>query len=110
MRKFFIFITSSLIAFCASAETIVCSPGQLSSLVTDKDVTSLQLSGAINALDFKYIADNLKQLQSLDIANCNIDAYSSNKALFGNAHSFKANEIPTTCFKDSKIRQYILPD
>ena len=109
MRKFFIFITSSLIAFCASAETIVCSPGQLSSLVTDKDVTSLQLSGAINALDFKYIADNLKQLQSLDIANCNIDAYSSNKALFGNAHSFKANEIPATCFAGSTISQFVLP-
>ena len=109
MRKFFIFITSSLIAFCASAETIVCSPGQLSSLLTDKDVTSLQLSGAINALDFKYIADNLKQLQTLDIANCNIDAYSSNKALFGNAHSFKANEIPATCFAGSTISQFVLP-
>ena len=60
MRKLFIFITSSLITLCVSAETIVCTPGKLSSLVTDKDVTSLKLSGAINALDFKYIADNLK--------------------------------------------------
>ena len=109
MRKFFIFITSTLITLCVSAETIVCTPGKLSGLISDKDVTSLQLSGAINALDFKFIADELKQLQSLDITNCNIEAYSSNKALFGNAHSFKAHEVPAACFADSKISELHLP-
>ena len=109
MRKFFFFITSSLITLCVSAETIVCTPGKLSGLISDKDVTSLQLSGAINALDFKFIADELKQLQSLDITNCNIEAYSSNKALFGNAHSFKAHEVPAACFADSKISELHLP-
>ncbi|MGN0213652.1 MAG: leucine-rich repeat protein [Muribaculaceae bacterium] len=109
MHKFFIYIASSLIAFSASAESIVCTPGKLAELVSDNTTTTLQISGALNASDFKFIADNLTQLQSLDISDCTIEAYTSDKPLFGNARSFKADEIPTASFADSKISSINLP-
>ena len=109
MRIIYSCIALCLTAFNALAVTIESASGQLASLISDKSITELQVSGTINAVDFKFIADELTSLQSLDIINATITAYSSSNTLFANARSFDDNTIPVGCFASSTLQSVALP-
>lgn len=109
MRIIYSCIALCLTAFNALAVTINSASGQLASNISDKSITTLQVNGTINAVDFKFIADELTSLESLDISNATITAYTGSKPLFANACSFSDNAIPVGCFANSKLQSITLP-
>ena len=110
MRKVYL---SSIFACCvlaALAESIgVTAPGQLSKLVSDKNITNLTIGGNIDARDIEFIADSLKELTVLDLADANIMAYESDKPLFYGQKSFAANCLPDNSLAGTKIMNLALP-
>ena len=114
-KYFFIMrVVYSVIAFCLAAFNALAAPienasGQLALNIPDKSITELEVTGTINALDFKFIADELTELKSLNLSEATITAYSSSKALFANARTFSDNALPVGCFANSSLSSITLP-
>ena len=109
MRIVYSLIALCLTAFNALAVTIESASGQLASNISDKSITELTVTGTINAVDFKFIADELTALESLNLSGVTITAYSSTKALFANARTFDDNTLPVGCFANSALTSVTLP-
>lgn len=94
MQKIVFATLFTLMGLFASALTVTkCQPGQLQRLVRDCNITQLQVNGHIDARDFRFIADSLRQLTALDLSGATIDAFSG-KALFANVEEYAAGEVP----------------
>lgn len=107
-RNLFYIIILAIAAFNSHAQTVECTPGNLANIVSDKDTESLKITGAINAYDLSFIAENLTQLTTLDLGDCKIEACLSDKPVFANARNFAANAIPTACFAGSRLKAITL--
>ena len=88
--------------------------GELQSVLESKnvDLTTLKdlvVDGEMDARDFKFIADRLPGLSTLDLKSVTIKEYSSSESLFGNYVSFPADELPSMCFMGSKLTKITLP-
>ncbi|MBO4871258.1 MAG: leucine-rich repeat protein [Muribaculaceae bacterium] len=97
MRKFTLFITGILLS-TASAWGITVSPtagGQLSTLVTDHNVTTLVVNGVIDARDFEFMGNQLKKLTNINLQAARIEAYNGEKPIFANQFAYPANTLPT---------------
>lgn len=70
-------------------------------------VTSLTVSGTVDASDLFFIADNLTALRSLDLKNVNIVEYHGNK-LKHHTH-YAAAEIPAGTFAATPLTSVSLP-
>lgn len=93
----------------ASATDLVCSPGELSSLVENPEsVTVLRLSGTANAADLFFIDSDMKNLTTLDLSDLTIDAY--NGEALRQKMNYAAATIPTGTFSGSNISTLILPE
>lgn len=103
---------AGIIALCslsAAATEINCTPGQLSALLgNDTSVTTLTITGSIDASDLKFINDNCTSLTTLDLSGVSIDAYNG-KALTGSRGTYQANVIPAYAFFGSNLRSVTLP-
>jgi hypothetical protein len=109
MNKFFSFIAAALIALSANALEVTSSAGMLSSQISDTTITSLTVKGSMDARDFKFIADNLNHLNSIDLSGATIQAYSSTQAIFGNYHEYAAGIVPALCFFGKNYSSVTLP-
>ena len=100
MRKKILVAIATLISLTSWAVTTVESqPGKLESLLTDHSITSLKVTGTIDARDFKFIADNLLALSEIDLSEVTIAAYCNEEtATFGADNNFAAASIPCTSF------------
>ena len=84
IKHLFIGIALTANLFAATAQEVkktyfVSKPGTLISMMTEEEanqVTHLTLTGKINAVDFRHLRDEFKNLQVLDIANASISMYS----------------------------------
>lgn len=76
-RKFYLILMVLVAALQLKAVTVNSTAGKLSTVVTDHSITSLTITGSIDARDFKFIAENLEKLKSLDISGVKIRAYTS---------------------------------
>jgi len=103
MRKFlFIFIlplVCSLVAAQVSKTINSTSAGTLSSLLTATErttITSLAVTGNIDARDIKFLRDELVNLTSLDMSLVKIKAYSGigGPTPNENSYTYPDNEIP----------------
>ena len=87
IKHLFIGIALTANLFAATAQEVkktyfVSKPGTLISMMTEEEanqVTHLTLTGKINAVDFRHLRDEFKNLQVLDIANASISMYSGKK-------------------------------
>lgn len=62
-------------------------------------VTHLTLTGKINAIDFKYLRDDFKSLEFLDISNAEIKSYMGKKGTYGDKlYVYPQNCIPAYAF------------
>lgn len=97
------------IALQAHGESVVCRPGEISELISAdyQSITELKVSGRADARDFFFIAENLPALQTLDLSQCTIAAYSGD-AIAG-LTSHPANTIPQGVFCGSPITALMLP-
>ncbi len=100
MQKMIMVAFATLISLNIWGSTSVkTQPGKLASLLTDHTITSLQVAGEIDARDFKFIADSLDQLTSLDLTEVTISAYSCDDTIvMGGESRFAAASIPCTSF------------
>jgi len=110
MKKIILFILSlhfSFALFSQSSKTIICTSGNLCTLLTNSDrssTTNLTLQGTIDARDFKTMRDSMPYLAVLDLSGVSIEAYSGyNGTYYSNTFTnFPANEIPIQAFYGSK--------
>ncbi len=95
MRKALLLIATLAAPLCAMAQ-VNCQTGQLSQLVTDTTITTLTLTGQMDVRDFKFIAQKLPALVTVDLSGVEIVAYEDlANTTIGNEHSFAAGEVPT---------------
>lgn len=93
-----------------SATTVTLSaPGTLqSALGGDASVTTLTISGPVNAADFDYISRKLFKLTSLDLSGATVSAYSGAPVLGGVTDS-PAGELPAYALAGIKLTSVTLP-
>lgn len=96
--------------FGVSAESVVLSSaGTLKNLISNPStVTSLEVSGPINAADFEYINEKLPQLTRLDLSQATIVAYRGEPVLL-NRTDFPAHELPAFSLAGLKLTQVTFP-
>ncbi len=109
MRVLYSCIILLFSAFNALALTVESTSGKLATLITDKSITELEVSGTINAIDFKFIADSLN-LTSLNLSDATIESCTTTTPLFTSANSFENNTLPGGCFANSKLHSVVLPN
>ena len=93
----------------ASAVSVTSTPGALSSLVNDKTVTELTVSGNIDARDLAFIADELTGLSILNLSSAHIVAYSGTVSSLGDDTEFAANQLPARVFFGKAFTRVTLP-
>lgn len=108
MKKLLLCLAIISIAM-GKAGAVVCTPGNLSNLITNTNITSLTVTGQMDARDFKFIADELEKITTVDLSGVTIVQYSDTKPLFGNEVRHPANCIPALAFFGKKITQITLP-
>lgn len=110
-KRFFLFVLgvffSSFSTFALRIST--SEAGELSKLVSDKNVTELIVSGLIDVRDIKFIAEEMPALKSLDLSHVHISAYSSNVPYFSDALEYEENVLPAYCFFDKDYETVKLP-
>lgn len=93
--------------FAATAQEVkktyfVSKPGTLISMMTEEEanqVTHLTLTGKINAVDFRHLRDEFKNLQVLDIANASISMYSGKEGTYPDKfYIYMPNFVPAYAF------------
>ena len=93
------------------AVQVNCTAGSLSTLVDDTSITSLTITGTIDARDFKFIADKLKNLSMLNLSNAEVVAYNDAKSpVFMSITNYDSNAIPPTSLMGNKLRSVTLPE
>lgn len=79
----------------------VAKPGTLVELLTEKEaneVTHLTLQGKLNAIDFRHLRDEFKNLQLLDISTASISTYAGKNGTHPGFYVYPANCIPAYAF------------
>ena len=110
MRKIIALVVSAMACLPLSAVTVETQPGQLASQISDCTITSLTVTGSMDARDFKFVADSLKQLTEVDLSGVTIVAYEDAKnPVFGSVQAYEAASIPCTSFFGKKLTSVVLP-
>lgn len=97
--------------------------GTLVEMLTEEEanqITYLRLQGRLNAVDFRHLRDEFKQLRVLDISEASITLYAGRHGTWNGFHIYPANTLPAFAFfsqtDDSTntgkttLRRVILPD
>lgn len=111
MKKFLLAIAFLATTAVTWALDVQCTPGSLASHFSNgnTDITSLTISGQIDARDFKFINDELTKLTSIDLTQATIVAYNTDKALFNNEMNYNSDCIPAMAFFGMKVNDVQLP-
>lgn len=80
----------------------VAKPGTLVSMLTEDEansVTHLTLTGKLNAIDFKHLRDEFKNLKVLDISNASISTYAGKSGTYPDRfYIYPPNCVPAYAF------------
>ncbi len=74
----------------------------------DTTTTALTVNGPINLADLEYISFHMRSLESLDLSNTTVEAYSGEATFLGRT-SAKANELPECSLMSLPARSVSLP-
>ena len=76
--------------------TVMSTAGKLSEMLTDHNVTDLVIRGTLDARDFKFISDELNNLQKLNLIDATIQAYKSSvdDGLYLGGYDYASNTLP----------------
>ena len=102
LRKILLAVAGLALMLNASAQKskryYVAKPGTLVELMTEaeaNEITQLTLQGKLNAVDFRHLRDEFKNLQLLDISNASISMYAGKNGTYPNRfYVYPANCIP----------------
>lgn len=111
MRKLlFLLFTAVATTLGCQALNVTTTAGGLGQAVgQDVDITTLAVTGTLDARDFLFITEELNELTTLDLSQATIAAYDKGVALYGTLTRYKANEIPRTAFFGKKLTSIVLP-
>ena len=110
MRKISLLLALGALAVQAWGLNVTTTSGNLASAVTDHSITSLTVSGTLDARDFRFIADSLRTVTTLDLSDVTIEAYSNvDEPVFGTTSSYPALTIPSTAFFGMNFKSVTLP-
>lgn len=107
-RKFILSLITAALAFQLQAVTIENTAGYLYSKVTDTGITSLTVTGTMNANDFYFIADSLNSLITVDLSGVEVVASNTAKVRYMQ-REFAAGELPAGAFSGKGITGVVLP-
>lgn len=109
-NRFLTLLTACVVAATSWALQVNNTAGNLAQAVSDHSITQLTISGTMDARDFKFIADNLNDLTSIDMSNVQIVAYDNAQTpLFYGINSYNENTIPATTFMGKNLQEVVLP-
>lgn len=103
-------IASPLISEASDLAT-ACSPGELGQKAGDApgDIEALVVSGAIDIRDIIFIREKMTSLSVLDLRDCRIEAYQSDKPVWMGHRIFNADILPAYSLAETKITDIVLP-
>ena len=101
-------ILSLLLPLSLAAEQVESTAGTLKGKIRSTDITTLSLTGTIDASDIDYINDSLRLLKTLDLADVSIRSYNGKRLANGRNYS-PDNTLPEFCLLGSQIETIILP-
>ena len=108
MSKNIILAILFLIAIHAQALEVANTAGSLSSKVTNLDITTLKVTGTMDANDFYFISGNLNRLETLDLEGVRIEACRTADRHFWR-WEFAANALPVGGLADMALTRVTLP-
>ena len=79
--------------------------GTMVELLTEEEaneITHLRLMGKLNAVDFRHLRDEFKQLRSLDISQASISLYAGKNGTWEGFRIYPANSLPAFAFCKQK--------
>jgi hypothetical protein len=101
MKKLMLLSLSLTVFLVVQALTVnVSTPGSLSTLISDNDkstLTTLIITGNIDASDVKFMREDLSNLAVLDLSAVTIQSYNGSGGT-STAYSYPANELPASSF------------
>ncbi len=110
MRKIIILLVATLATLNGWALRVEGNTaGNLANKITDLTITSLEVTGEMDARDFQFIAFSLKNLSSLDLSAVNIVAYHGKEPLFSTTLDYPAASIPTAACTGKPLTTVKLP-
>lgn len=98
----------ALIGFRVDALVVTNQAGGLSGQVTDMSITSLTVTGTMDANDFYFIADHLFQLSELDLSGVAIMPCHTSERHYWQ-QDFAADEVPMGALGDMALTRVVLP-
>jgi len=119
IRKIIFLFTFWFFAVINHAQTSLIiselQPGLLKTKLTAeeiKTVNELILEGSMDARDFRFIRDSIKNITNLNLLKIKIAGYSGNEGTGSNFHStYPPNELPKSAFENcSSLKSVIVPD
>ena len=105
-------ILSIIIAVWAlqiQALDVTNTAGNLHQAVTDLNITTLKVTGTMDANDFYFIADNLRRLTTVDLSEVTIVPCRTDQSHYSN-YNFDADELPAGTFASMALTSVKLPD
>ena len=90
--------------------TVNNTAGQLSTKVSNLQITELTVTGTMDARDFLFITEELNELTSINLQQATIVPVSNGMVLYGTVTNYPANEIPRTAFFGKKLTSVTLPN
>lgn len=106
--RFFLIAAAALGTLTAHAlEVQMTAAGTLAHKGIDASVTTLSLTGDVDASDLYYIGNTLTSLQNLDMSRANIVAYLGKSV--GGSQSHKAATFPVNVFAGLPLRTIAMP-
>ena len=108
-KLFLAWLTAVITVLGCQGLTVNNISGGLSDQVSDHELTELTITGTMDARDFLFITDELKELTSIDLSQVTITAYSQSASLYGTVTAYRAGEIPRTAFFGKKLTSVTLP-
>ena len=97
-----------MLAFQLQAIVVNNTAGALSQNVTDLSVTSLTVTGAMNAVDFYFIADKLTGLTEVDLTQVTVVACKTSEEHYCHKE-FADDELPIAALSGTALTQVRLP-
>jgi len=115
MRRFYFFIVALLVITRAFSQVELSVTNETAGILalnfTDEHyatVTTLTISGKINAYDFVFIR-RFQMLDSLNLAGVNIEEHEGEVYHVPNYNVYPANEFPHAGLKNSSVRKVVFP-
>ncbi|MCM1336646.1 MAG: leucine-rich repeat domain-containing protein [Candidatus Amulumruptor caecigallinarius] len=102
-------LTSSLGLY--AKDVTLTAPGTLATAVGDDvSLTTLKVTGPVDAADFHFINSKLYSLQSLDLGSATVEAYSGVPVLASHLSASAAGELPEYALSGCRLTKLTLPE